>query len=425
MLEYNTKTNHYFWNSLIILGASFMAIYVPLCMVISLDDHVYLKWIYWIVIIIFIIDLVLRIRKLNKKEERDWFKPTQKITTTNWLGIDIMSVIPFLSLTSLGMIQSLQLIKLFRVGQFLQNIRQVEIRHERILTIIFFVFWLVLGVHWISCGWIAIIGIDTSIGFASNYIRALYWSITTLTTVGYGDIVPHTNTEMFYSMFVQLLGIGAFGFLIAHVVSLLSKKDPIETKYIDNIEQLTTTLKRRSLPTNLQNRILDYYSYRRHQKMGYDESTFLATLPKGLQKDVALTLRREIIEAIPLFEDVGENFIYDVAMKLEFIVATPGDYLIKAGEVGNDMFLIVNGEVQVLNEDESRVLAVLSDGDYFGEVAMLTSAKRNATVKTTEICNLYRLKKKTFKKIIAKHPRVATKIRKKAVDRGLTYDELG
>ncbi len=75
--------------------------------------------------------------------------------------------------------------KLARIAQYFNHIMEVEVRHNKSLTITFILFWLVIAIHWLSCGWIAIRGIDLGIDHYSNYVRALYWNITTLTTVGY------------------------------------------------------------------------------------------------------------------------------------------------------------------------------------------------------------------------------------------------
>ena len=92
-------------------------------------------------------------------------------------------------------------------------------------------------------------------------------------------------------MCVQLTGIGAFGYLIAHVVGIVSKKDPVENQYAENVDLLSATLKHRSLPRNLQSKILIYYGYLRKEKIGYDESAFLNILANALRKEVAIDIR--------------------------------------------------------------------------------------------------------------------------------------
>ncbi|NJL24822.1 MAG: hypothetical protein HC902_06405 [Calothrix sp. SM1_5_4] len=84
-----------------------------------------------------------------------------------------------------------------------------------------------LMVHLIACGWIAL-GSGTAGPDADRvleYIKAVYWAMTTLTTVGYGDIAAKTPFQMMYAAVTQLVGVGVFGFILSNVASLLSRLD--------------------------------------------------------------------------------------------------------------------------------------------------------------------------------------------------------
>ncbi len=82
-----------------------------------------------------------------------------------------------------------------------------------------------LLVHLNACGWIALgsgtAGPDPD--KLNEYIKAFYWAMTTLTTVGYGDISARTPLQMLYAAFTQLVGVGVFGFILSNVASLLSR----------------------------------------------------------------------------------------------------------------------------------------------------------------------------------------------------------
>lgn len=361
-----------------------------------------------------VFDLLLQLRDYFLKPRTEEFK----LVALPLLVVDMIVAIPFLFISTIPIVQLFQLFKLLGLGHFLNKTMEIALRQKRVLTILFFLFWLVLALHWLSCIWLEIIDVDPSFDHYTNYVRSLYWIITTLTSVGYGDILPVTNTQMWYAMFIQLLGIGALGYLIAHVVSRVSKKDPVETQYAENIELLSATLKNRHLKNKLESRILNYYRYMRKEKIGYDESAFLNTLPNSLRTEVTIDIRKEFIHEIPLFKNAGEAFLSQVAIKLELMIATPGDYLFKIGDKGSEMYLIISGAVEVLGKDGSKVLATLTDGDYFGEIVLFDSTTRNASVRALNFCNLYKLKKETFVEVVAGHPQISEGIEKKARSRG-------
>ncbi|MBN2049900.1 MAG: cyclic nucleotide-binding domain-containing protein, partial [Spirochaetales bacterium] len=109
-------------------------------------------------------------------------------------------------------------------------------------------------------------------------------------------------------------------------------------------------------------------------------------------------------EKVPLFKNAGDDLIREIILNLEPVVFTPGDYIVKAGEVGFDMFFISRGSVDVLSADEKTRYTSLTSGSFFGEIALLLSSPRTATIKATEYCDLYRLDKETFDGIIARYP---------------------
>jgi CRP-like cAMP-binding protein len=86
-------------------------------------------------------------------------------------------------------------------------------------------------------------------------------------------------------------------------------------------------------------------------------------------------------------------------------VYLPQDIIISANAIGDAMFFIEHGAVSVL-APSGRAVAFLRDGDFFGELALITNEKRNATVVTTSFCDIYRLAKDDFDECIKGYPEV-------------------
>lgn len=147
-------------------------------------------------------------------------------------------------------------------------------------------FWLGLIAHWIACGWLALRGLPPEFDKSTHYIRAIYWCITTLATVGYGDITPTTNPQMVYAIAVMILGAGVYGYTIANVSSILANIDPAKVRYREILEKLSAFMRYRNIPPHLQERILDYNAYLWEKRLGYDESAAIAGLPPSLRAEV-------------------------------------------------------------------------------------------------------------------------------------------
>jgi CRP-like cAMP-binding protein len=91
---------------------------------------------------------------------------------------------------------------------------------------------------------------------------------------------------------------------------------------------------------------------------------------------------------------------------------------VKEGDPGDSMFIVSTGEVEATREDngETIKLATLCDGDFFGEMAVLSGEPRSATVTVVKNTELLELSRSDLNTICSRHPHVEAKLR-------LAYDE--
>jgi hyperpolarization activated cyclic nucleotide-gated potassium channel 2 len=138
----------------------------------------------------------------------------------------------------------------------------------------------------------------------------------------------------------------------------------------------------RKLPRGMRNRITDYYEHRYQGKI-FDEDTILTELSERLRlvrcstrikderrhttcfQDVINYNCRALVSSVPFFTNADPNFVSDVVTKLRFEVFQPGDQIIHEGTIGDKMYFIQEGVVDIIKSD-GEVLTTLSDGSYFG-----------------------------------------------------------
>jgi glucose-6-phosphate 1-dehydrogenase len=124
----------------------------------------------------------------------------------------------------------------------------------------------------------------------------------------------------------------------------------------------------------------------------------------------------EVLEKLPLFKGGDPVFLNSVVMALRPAVAAPGDVIIKEGDVGKEMYLLCRGEVEA-TDSKGKLLNTLKDGDFFGEIGVLISEKRTATVRAKTLCDLFVLEKADFSRILRDHPQFAVGVMKAANER--------
>jgi voltage-gated potassium channel len=185
------------------------------------------------------------------------------------------------------------------------------------------------------------------------------------------------------------------------------------------MERLAAFMRYRNIPPTLQRRLNDYYAYLWENRLGYDESTVLADLPDSLRIEVAIFLRRDFIERTPLFQGASHELVRDMALQLRPVVFTPGDFIFRAGQYGHNIYFISRGTVEIIAADGTTLMTTLTDGQFFGELALLFRQPRTASVRAVDYCDLYTLDKDTFDHVLANYPEFAAHIKEVAEGRNV------
>jgi voltage-gated potassium channel len=187
---------------------------------------------------------------------------------------------------------------------------------------------------------------------------ALWWAVVTLTTVGYGDVVPITPLGRLVAALVMICGLGVFGLW----TGILATGFAAETR----------------------------------------RDNFLKTW--------------ESVSKVPFFAALGPAAIADVTHMLRIMDLPPRTMIIRKGQVGDCMYFIAAGEVEV---DLPGKKVLLGEGAFFGEMALLGNHLRSANITTTRVSRLLVLDLVDFHMLMARHPDLAATIDAEAKRRAL------
>jgi voltage-gated potassium channel len=187
---------------------------------------------------------------------------------------------------------------------------------------------------------------------------ALWWAVATLTTTGYGDVVPITPLGRLVAAVVMICGLGVFGLW----TGILATGFAAETR----------------------------------------RDNFLKTW--------------ESVSKVPFFAALGPAAIADVTHMLRTMDLPSRTMIIRKGKVGDCMYFIAAGEVEV---DLPGKKVRLGEGAFFGEMALLGNNLRSANITTTRVSKLLVLDLVDFRMLMARHPDLAETIDAEATRRAL------
>jgi len=120
-------------------------------------------------------------------------------------------------------------------------------------------------------------------------------------------------------------------------------------------------------------------------------------------------LTDDVLKKVAIFKDGDPLFLSQVILALRPEVASAGEMLIRQGDMGREMYVVVRGEVEVL-DDAGRVVTTLKDGACFGEIALLIHTPRTASVRAKTGCDLLALDQAAFGRILHDHPQFADSV---------------
>ena len=124
---------------------------------------------------------------------------------------------------------------------------------------------------------------------------------------------------------------------------------------------------------------------------------------------------RDLVRKVPIFSKADNNFIIQLVAVMNSETFKPGEDIVFEGQGGDQMYFISRGRLNVILSGERVFL--LSDGDFFGEIALILDTPRTASVVAETTTTLYSLHRNDFNQILTRHPKIRRCIERVAKDR--------
>ncbi|KAL3274166.1 hypothetical protein HHI36_015580 [Cryptolaemus montrouzieri] len=213
---------------------------------------------------------------------------------------------------------------------------------------------------------------------------------------------------LFAGLFLQM-------FIAAQILQIYISRNISNNKYNHLINQIEAYTRFKQVPHQVNNRIKSYVKFK-FQKTVFKEKTILETLSSSLRNEITWHLCQNFITRLDIFKDMPPNVMMKIVMLLKQEIYLPNDVVVQTGEVGTEMFFIYVGVLAVYTAT-GKEICHLTDGDHFGEIALLLNETRVASCVAIDFCELYRLTKKDFNEALESYPAAKMRIIQLGQDR--------
>lgn len=385
----------------------------------------------------------------------------------SWFALDVMSTLP-LDCISEGILVNLQparLLKLSKVTKVFRVMRlskAVKLFHDgsladsfddfmiqssvqNLLKVFNILFSCAVLCHWLAClmavsgdGFLREYSDDVHLGggggsngdddprsadlwnIQRRYLAALYWALTTMTTVGSGDIIPHSDAERAATMAAMILGSGFFGLIVAEMSSIVVTRDVKTRKFYEKLDTIAAWLAHHELPIPYRERVLRYLRAHYRRRTALDEHAILDDLSPELREELIQHLVPESIVQNELFESLPSGTLAHLAPIIFTTIKTVGDLVVKSGDHGEGMFVVATGRALQLESTapgrgqlaKQRPVRELTAGDSFGEFVLLGIEKYYAfSIKALTPLEMYTIPTEEFLKCFKGMPDILARIK--------------
>lgn len=313
----------------------------------------------------------------------------------------------------------LKLLNLCKMSRII-NTLQYNFTNELTYTIFHLTKFLISAlmiVHWITClmcmfllkdientGMMWYVIYDTG---RDAYLRYFYMTIFTMTSTGYGDILPFSINQKLLTIGIMCFSCWHFAFILTNSKDIMLKYAAQDNFYKDILSKIKKYMQKYSIERRTRVKIVSYLKYLKEnsKKSNMNEDDILNELSGPLREEIFVVTRGNVLNRCPFFKYYSYDFLRILIRSLKHAVFAPGDIIIKENDVTNSIFFLLKGRVEIYHQKTQTVFKELNKGRYFGEISFFLRRLRSCSARSLIFSELLSISRYELESILARRPK--------------------
>lgn len=225
----------------------------------------------------------------------------------------------------------------------------------------------------------------------TRYIAALYWSMATLTTVGYGDITAHKDSivEISFAIIILVIGTGIYTMVIALLEDIVSQLDVTSSLHKMKTDKVDNYIQSLGLPDTMKTKITAYYDNLWRTQRGVTGKKLIGFFPCSLRREIMLDILSPLLRNTFFIKECTSDFVAHILEFISLEICLPEDTIFYEGERCDSLWFLCKGEVDLLTSKmvnfKTVSNCVLGESSFFGLEPHICTAK------AVDNCEIYLL----------------------------------
>ena len=241
-----------------------------------------------------------------------------------------------------------------------------------------------------------------------KYMAALYWSVMTVATVGYGDVPPQNEWERLFLIFAMYIGAGVFAFVLGNVCDVVASLNMRDNDFENLMDTANMFVADTGLSEELSGRVRSFLRNRRLTSASPEWQRLMGHLSPQIRNDIALFINAKEIELVGFFKGVSKPCLAQVALVLRSEMYPPFELVLRSDQKPDRMYIIQHGLMAVNSYIRTR-------GSCVGEDMVFKSRQYGYAAATMSFCELLVLTKEDFVRVLHEFPSESALVRRKAI----------